>query len=132
MARVYSLTAALATATLCLLAWQPAAAADAGQEIATAATHAGLAAGSGEQKMVSMHLHHVVNCLVGPNGADFDASAGNPCKDQGTGALIDAPAKKAELEAALALAKSGLAATDLAKAKEKAVETQTSLKKAAM
>ncbi|HIJ62990.1 MAG TPA: hypothetical protein HPQ04_09900 [Rhodospirillaceae bacterium] len=132
MARIYSFSAALATATLCLLAWQPAAAADANQEIATAVTHAGLAAGSGEQKVVSMHLHHVVNCLVGPNGADFDASAGNPCKDQGAGALVDAPAKKGELETALALAKSGLTATDIAKAKEKAVETQTALKKAGM
>lgn len=132
MLKVYSFQATLAAATLLSGFWQPALAAEAGQEIATAAVHAGMAASAGDDKMVRTHLHHVVNCLVGPDGAGFDAAAGNPCKGQGMGALTDAPAKKGELEAALTLAKAGLAETDVGKAKEKATEAQTALKKAGM
>ena len=34
-------------------------------------------------KMIQMHLHHVLNCLEGKTGKDFDASFGNPCNGQG-------------------------------------------------
>ena len=132
MKQIYSLSTAVVSGALFLFAWQLAGAADAGPEISTAATHAGMAAGSTDEKMVKSHLHHVINCLVGPNGADYDANEANPCKSQGMGALVDAPAKKSELEAALADAKAGLAETDMTKSKAKAVEAQNALKKAGL
>jgi hypothetical protein len=112
---------------------QPATAGDAAKEISTAAAHAGMAAGSGELKMVQSHLQHVVNCLVGPGGAGFDANQANPCKDLGAGAIPDASMdKKAGLEAALKMAKDGVMEADMAKAKEKAAATQAALGKLAM
>ena len=32
---------------------------------------------------VHMHLHHALNCLVGPNGKGFDAKEMNPCAHAG-------------------------------------------------
>src|SRR5512133_341441 len=64
-------------------------AADAGKEIATAAQHAGYAADSTAIGMAHAHLHHTINCLVGPNGSGYDANALNPCKDMGSGAIPD-------------------------------------------
>src|SRR6185312_2355242 len=62
---------------------------DPAKEISTAANHAGLAAKATDMKTTQMHLHHVVNCLVGPKGKGYDATPGNPCKDQGNGAIPD-------------------------------------------
>ncbi|CAA7617577.1 hypothetical protein [Magnetospirillum sp. SS-4] len=123
----------LAAAGLALVAAQPAAAADAAKEITTAAAHAGMAAGSPDMKMVQSHLQHVVNCLVGPGGAGFDANQANPCKGQGMGAIPDSPAdKRMALEAALKMARDGMAESDLDKAKAKASATQAALGKLAM
>ncbi len=128
---LFSPFAPVAAASFLLLSVVPAGAADASKELTTAITHAGLAAGSADLKMVQTHLHHVVNCLVGPGGAGFDAGPGNPCKDQGTGAIPDSPPDKQKiLQTALAVAQSGLAETDLAKAKADALETQAAIKKA--
>lgn len=55
------------------------AAADAQQAIGIAAQHAGLAANAGNINVVHTHMHHVLNCLVGPGGDGFDAMPGNPC-----------------------------------------------------
>ncbi len=108
----------------------PALAADAAKEISTAAAHAGMAAASDTPKMVRAHLHHVLNCLEGPAGADFDASAVNPCKDQGAGAIPDsAPEKRAALETAAALARKAIGEDDASKAKAMAAEIQSSLRK---
>jgi hypothetical protein len=76
-----------------------------------------------------MHLHHVVNCLVGPNGQGFDAGAGNPCKDQGNGAIPDTSdaAKKTMLNQALAKANAGLKLEDMAAAQKDATEVQAML-----
>jgi hypothetical protein len=112
------------------LAGAPAYAADAAKQIATAAAHAGMAAGADSAKMVQAHLQHVINCLEGPAGADFNAGPGNPCKDLGMGAIPDsAPDQRKKLEAAAAMAKSALTETDAAKAKETASAIQTSLGK---
>ena len=46
-----------------------------------------------------MHLHHTLNCLVGPQDKLFDASAGNPCQGQGNGYLPDLKAAKGETAA---------------------------------
>ena len=104
--------------------------ADEGQEVTTAAQHAGMAAGSADIKMVHMHLHHVVNCLVGPTGDGFDKAAGNPCDGKGNGALMDGPGdKKAGIDDAIAKAKAGIAADDIDASKKLAGEAQASLTK---
>jgi hypothetical protein len=106
------------------------AAADEAKEVSTAAQHAGLAAGSKDMKTTQMHLHHVVNCLVGPQGQGFDASFGNPCNGQGAGAIPDTTdsAKKASLEQALQQTQDGLKQSDMAAAQKNATEAQTLLK----
>jgi len=104
--------------------------ADESQEVATAAAHAGMAAGSPDIKTVHMHLHHVVNCLVGPTGDGFDKAAGNPCDGKGNGALMDNPGdKKASLEDALAKAKAGISNGDMAASKKLAADAQSALMK---
>jgi hypothetical protein len=102
---------------------------DQAKEVSTAATHAGLAAKATDMKMTQTHLQHVVNCLVGPKGKGFDAAPGNPCKDQGNGAIADTKDKKqkAALNQALAKARSGLKAKDMAAAQKDATQIQTML-----
>ena len=108
----------------------PPTATDAAKEQATAAFHAGLAAGSGDVKMVHAHLHHVINCLVGPTGASYAMSEMNPCKGMGAGLLTDTSqgASLKQFETALTRALAGLKIDDLMKAKQIAAETQVLLK----
>lgn len=115
-----------------LVATTPASAvADMLQEAKTANTHAGLAANAPDAKTTEMHFHHVINCLVGPNGDGFDASFGNPCKDQGDGALRDTKdsAEIKALRVALRKVTRGLKLTekDLDHAHRYAVEAQQAL-----
>lgn len=49
----------------------------------TAIVHAKLSAMSTTLKTIQMHLHHVLNCLEGAKGKDFDLAAGNPCNGKG-------------------------------------------------
>jgi len=104
---------------------------DAHSEIVNAETHAGLAAQGADLATVHMHLHHALNCLVGPSGAGFDAHEINPCANAGNGAIPDAAdaAKKKALEAAAAEARAGIAETALAKAQQAATATAAMLKK---
>lgn len=104
--------------------------ADPAQEAATAGLHAGLAAQAATVQQVHMHLHHTVNCLVGPKGEGFDAKEANPCQKLGDGAISDTTdsATKAKLTAALAKAQVGLKSNDLTAAKKAAAEAQASLK----
>ena len=99
------------------------------KEIEAAAKHAGFAAGSGDIDGVHTHLHHAVNCLVGPEGEGFATKEMNPCKALGNGAIPDTneTVKKSSLEAALERANAGLAADDLADAKAEAIKTQALL-----
>lgn len=103
--------------------------ADPNKEMATAATHAGLAAKATDMKMTQMHLHHVINCLVGPNGKGYDAAPGNPCKGQGNGGIPDSKdaAQKQLMQNALGKARDGLQQKDLAAAHKFATEAQTLL-----
>ena len=104
--------------------------ADGPQAIATAANHAGLAAAAGGIDMVHTHLHHVLNCLVGPGGDGFDAAPGNPCANAGGGAIpqtTDA-GMKTKLMAAATQAKAGIANADMAGAKKTASDIQAMLK----
>ncbi len=82
----------------------------------TAGAHAGMALGAGQLAMAHAHLHHVLNCLEGPKGMDFDAKAMDPCKGMGQGAIPDAandPAAQAKLRMAAAVAARGLKTTTL-------------------
>lgn len=88
----------------------------AAKQASIASAHAGMALGATELKVAHMHLHHVINCLVGPGGKAFDATQADPCKGMGHGAIVDAKgdaSTEARLHAALADAQSGLAATTL-------------------
>ena len=100
------------------------------QEAATAGLHAGLAAQASNIEQVHMHLHHTVNCLVGPGGQGFDAKEANPCQKLGNGAIPDAAdsAMKGKLTAALGKAQAGLKSTDLTVAKKAATDAQAALK----
>jgi hypothetical protein len=128
--RIHVTVLVLATAALAGGAPARTLAADAGKEAATAATHANLAANSAMLQDAQMHLHHVGNCLVGPAGDGFDANAGNPCKSLGSGAIADSAdaATKKKLTTAAGKAKAGLAAKDLAGAKQAASDVEALLK----
>jgi hypothetical protein len=91
------------------------AASDASQEITTAATHASLSSKADSLKMAHAHLHHTLNCLVGPNGRGYDSKAENPCKDMGNGAIPDTTdeAKKKSLEHVAAQARAALRSDSL-------------------
>ena len=92
--------------------------------------HASMALGAADLKTAHMHLQHVVNCLVGVEGKGFDAKAGNPCKDEGQGAMVDANvdvATEAKLRSALAEARHGLQATTLESAHADAQKSMTTL-----
>jgi len=96
------------------------------KEIGAAAKHAGFAAGSADLAGTQTHLHHAVNCLVGPEGEGFAAEELNPCKALGNGAIPDTEDEitKQSLEAALEKAMAGIAANDLAEAKAQAIQAQ--------
>ena len=103
--------------------------ADAKSEIATAAQHAGLAAAAANLAQTHMHLHHAMNCLVGPRDADFDKTNMNPCAQQGNGAFPDEsdPDIKVKLQNAMSAAADGIASNDEATAKKNAATVQTML-----
>jgi hypothetical protein len=104
------------------LALPTAALADVSAELTVASSHAGYAAKATAIDMVHMHLHHVVNCLVGPAGTGFDATNANPCAKAGNGAIPDSTdaAQKAKLQAVVKTAQAGIASTDLATAQKDA------------
>jgi len=103
--------------------------ADSIKEVTIAAKHAGLAAQAADLKGTQTHLHHVINCLVGPKGQGFDDKEANPCKDQGDGAIPDMTdeVRRTALIQALAKANEGLRQTDLAAARKSASEAQVLL-----
>ena len=112
-----------------MTALAPAALADGPQAQGIAANHAGLAANAGAIEMVHTHLHHVLNCLVGPGGNGFDAAPGNPCGQAGGAIPQTADAgQKAKLEAAATQVRAGIANNDMAAAKKVASDVQASLK----
>jgi hypothetical protein len=85
-------------------------------ELRTTHAHAVMASTADTVEIGHAHLHHVVNCLVGPKGAGFDASQEDPCKGQGNGAIPDSKdnaALQAKLKEALADAQNGLQSSDL-------------------
>lgn len=122
-------TATLAALTTLATLTPTTARADGPQAIATAAQHAGMAAGSTNLAGAQRHLHHVLNCLVGPDGEGFDAAPGNPCAAAG-GAIpqtTDATVKT-KLEKAAAQVRKVVAGDDLEASKKAASEIQAMLK----
>ena len=103
--------------------------ADAASEIATAAQHAGLAAAAPNLPQTHMHLHHVMNCLVGPKDGDFDKTSMNPCAQMGNGAFPDESNAeiKAKLQSAMSAVGDGIASSDEATAKKNAAMVKTIL-----
>jgi len=106
------------------------AATDVNKEVSTAAQHAEFASSAKDMKTTQMHLHHDVNCLVGPQGQGFDISFGNPCNGQGSGAIPDTAdaAKKASLQQALQQTLDGLKQSDMTAAQKNATAAQGLLK----
>ncbi|HKJ95282.1 MAG TPA: hypothetical protein VKA32_06605 [Gammaproteobacteria bacterium] len=122
---------ALVGMTLMLFAGASLAAGAAEQEAATAAQHAGYSAKAGSLQGQHLHLHHVVNCLVGEDGDGFDESAGNPCKGQGDGAINDAEegsSMQMQLEQAADLASIGTEVQNSEAAKHVALAVEAILK----
>ena len=113
-----------------LLTFPIAAYADAASEIATAAQHAGFAAAAPNLAQTHLHLHHVVNCLVGGHDGDFDKTIMNPCAQEGNGAFPDEsdPAIKAKIQSVMSVAEDGIASSDEATAKKDAATVETQLK----
>jgi hypothetical protein len=130
MTTVRHMAQAAALFTAMALAPAGAVAADLGAEIANAGMHAGLAAQGSDVATVHMHLHHTLNCLVGPSGSGFDAKELNPCQGDGNGAIPDESdaGKKKALQDAAAKATDGLAANSLSTAQHDAASVASMLK----
>ncbi len=131
MRKTFSCNLLLGAAVAAALLLPTAVLADAHSEIVNAGVHAGLAVGSADIAGVHTHLHHALNCLVGPGGNGFAANEMNPCAQAGSGAIPDTAdaTKKSALEAAAAEARAGIAATDLAAAKKAATDVKAMLAK---
>jgi len=110
----------------------PAALADAHSEIADAAAHAGYAAGAADLAGVHHHLHHALNCIVGPAGEGFDAKEMNPCANSGNGAMADSEsqAQKTALQNAIDMLNAGIGSQDIKSAKADASKAEALLKAA--
>lgn len=106
------------------------AAADAKQALGIAAQHAGLAASAANLNVVHTHLHHVLNCLVGPGGDGFDAAPGNPCAMAGGAIPQEKNAgMKTRLLNVAAQVRAGIGENNVDAAKKIAVDVQGDLKK---
>lgn len=93
---------------------------NADREIATAKVHATVATQIDTVAGAQLHLHHAVNCLVGPHGSGWDAAAEakseNHCTGLGNGAIADSGHDVAvhhAAETALHAAQAGLKANTL-------------------
>lgn len=98
----------------------PQATADKAQtQLQTAIDHAKNSAGSSTMATAVTHLGHVLNCIEGTKGKNFNASWGHVCQGQGDGILTDIKsAKNADrvmlvLESADSLAVAGVKTKDL-------------------
>lgn len=97
-------------------------------QVSTAAMHAKFSAKSKDIAGVHLHLHHVLNCLVGKDGDGFDASAGNPCQGKGNGAVNDASDDlKFKLSTIAAQVRKGLADDNLDSAQATASDVHSML-----
>ncbi len=113
---------------------QPRAQADVKTQIQTAVTHAGFAADGTSAAYVQQHLGHVLNCIEGKGGKNFNASWGNVCEGQGSGILTDLKGTSGSaavmllVEHADGLAVTGVKSRDLTTARLAAKGVQALLK----
>ncbi len=70
-------------------------------ELDTAIYHGKALVDAGSADAMKAHLHHVINCIEGPLGKNFDSSELNPCKGQGNGIIPDLKAGGAPATSAL-------------------------------
>lgn len=120
----------IATLGACLGLLALPALADVVQEVNTAAAHAGMAAAADTPKTLHFHIQHTLNCLEGKSGPDFNAGPGNPCDEQGNGAIPDStPAAQKSLKEAVEKAKLALKEQDFEKGKAYAGDAQSILSK---
>ncbi len=117
------------TGTFLLIAGSAFAAVSLTAEISNARTHANNAANAPTIEAVHTHMHHAINCLVGPKGEGFDAAQMNPCTNAGNGAIPDQTdaAKKAKLEDAKTILMKGLTETDVKAAQRSAATAVTAI-----
>ncbi len=113
-----------------LIAFPLAAFATVATEMKAAETHAGFSAAATNIEEAHTHMHHALNCLVGPGGDGFDKTALNPCNGQGNGLIPNSTdaAQKAAFEKLATEAREGLASNDLATAKKDAADIEAKLK----
>lgn len=76
------------------------AAGNAQAEISKALLHADFLIKADTLAHMHMHMHHILNCMVGEHGKAFDPKVMDPCKGLGNGAIHDesSPAKRRLLE----------------------------------
>lgn len=76
------------------------AAGNAKAEINKALLHADFLIKADTLAHMHMHMHHIINCMVGEHGKAFDSKVMNPCKGMGNGAIHDesSPSKRKLLE----------------------------------
>ncbi|MBS0281550.1 MAG: hypothetical protein JSR25_10350 [Proteobacteria bacterium] len=117
------------TGTFLLIAGGAIAAVSLTAEISNARTHANNAANAPTIEAVHTHMHHAINCLVGPKGEGFDAAQMNPCANAGNGAIPDQTdaAKKAKLEDAKTILMKGLTENDVKAAQRSAATAVTAI-----
>jgi len=60
----------------------------------TAITHAEFATKADALQSVQFHLGHVINCIEGAKGKNFNPAWENPCEGQGNGILLDLKAAR--------------------------------------
>lgn len=120
-------TLSMMIASGCLVA--TAALADVRSEIEIAQDHAGLAVKAANIAGVKMHLHHTINCLVGPGNPGFDTQSANPCAKAGKGAIPDSTstAQKTALHSAIVAASRGLDTDDFSAAQAAAKEAANAI-----
>lgn len=130
MSRFYMLLlGSAAFAGVAVFGFVPANAADAKAEITIAGQHASMAASASDLATTHAHLHHTLNCIEGPTGADFSKTDINPCQNAGNGAIPDSKdaAVDTALQTAITHAKAGLASDELASAQAEAKAAATAL-----
>lgn len=109
---------------------------NANKEIATAIIHANVASQITNLDGVHLHLHHVLNCVLGPHSEQYSAAAEKlsayKCVGLGDGALPDShdPAVRGDLQKAVKLADQGLQAKQFDTAHHAAVGVLAELKSA--
>lgn len=108
----------------------------ANKEIATAIIHANVASKVDSLSGVHLHLHHVLNCVLGPHSKQYSAAAEKlsayKCVGLGDGALPDSrdPAVRRDLQQVAKHADGGIQATQFNAAHEAAVVVLAELKRA--